>query len=172
MKLIREWDLRRKPWRITDIGRTGREVYINLGSADKLQPQVTFSIHPKGRDGRLNPVPKGTLEVVSIKGPHLALARITSLARGSDKDPILKSDYLFNPTWDPNSRKRIVLAGLADLNEDRSDTTKVLRQLLERQEWTWWAASTPAIPRSCPSWWARACPGRSITSSWATRWMT
>ncbi|MBY0231252.1 MAG: hypothetical protein K2W96_18375, partial [Gemmataceae bacterium] len=133
LKEIREWDLARKDWRIAGIGRTGREPYINIGTDHKLQPQVTFSIHSMGKDGRLNPVPKGTLEVVSIKGPRLAQARITSLSKNADKDPILKGDYLFNPTWDPSNPKRVVLAGLADLNEDKSDSTKVLRDLLERQ---------------------------------------
>ena len=130
---LRNWDVSRKPWKLTEMDRTGRMPYINLGSADKLQPQVTFSIHSLGRDGKLNPVPKGTLEVIAIKGPRLAQARITSLAKGNEKDPILKGDYLFNPTWDPHSRKRIVLAGLADLNEDRTDSTKVLLDLLARQ---------------------------------------
>ena len=48
-------------------------------------------------------------------------------------DPILKGDRLFNPTWDPNRKRRVALAGVADLGGDGTDNTEDFRRLLTRQ---------------------------------------
>ncbi len=135
LQTLRTWDVKRKDWRVIAMDRTGQNPYINLGSADNLQPQMTFSIHKMGPDGRLVAFPKGTLEVVRIIGPHQAQCRLTSTAKREDRerDPIIKGDYLFNPVWDPHQKRRVVLAGLADLNEDRSDATREFREMLKRQ---------------------------------------
>jgi hypothetical protein len=128
-QMLRDW---KKDWRIVEIDRTGNMPYINLGSADNLSPQVTFSIHAVGLDGKLSPTPKGSMEVVRVVGSHLAQARVTSI-KDPKKDPILKGDRLFNPTWDPSRKKRVAIAGLADLGGDGSDNTEDLRRLLRRQ---------------------------------------
>lgn len=134
-KELRNWDVKRHNWKIVDLDRTGTRPYINLGSADGLQPQVTFNVHELGPDGRLKEIPKGKLEVVRIVGPHLALARITVQATKSEreKNPITKGDYLFNHQWSPFARKRVFLAGLADMNGTGSDSTREFKQLLKRQ---------------------------------------
>lgn len=131
-KVLKEW---RRDWRIMDLDRKGNMVYINLGSADNLQPQVTFSIHSVGLDGQLNPQSKGTVEVMRILGSHLALAQVTSEkdTKNFKKNPIVKGDKLFNPTWDPNRKRHVAIAGLADLGGEGSDNTEDLRRLLKRQ---------------------------------------
>jgi len=128
---LKDWD---KDWQIITIDRTGKMPYINLGSADGLLPQVSFSIHAAtGVAGRkLNEIPKGTLEVVRVIGPHLAQARLTSV-RDEKKDPILRGDFIFNASWDPNRRKQVALAGLPDLGTDGADNTEDFRRLLARQ---------------------------------------
>ncbi|MFQ3651127.1 MAG: hypothetical protein SNJ75_12400 [Gemmataceae bacterium] len=125
-------DAWRKDWQIVDIDRFGRNYMINLGSADGLRPQMTFSVHEKGRDGKLNPIPKGTIEVIEVRGPKLARARLSSV-RNPAADPILKGDYLFNATWDPTRKKRVAIAGVVDLNDDHSNTTEEFLRLLRRQ---------------------------------------
>jgi hypothetical protein len=122
----------RKNWEITDIDRFGRNYYINIGSADGLRPQITFSVHELGKDGKLNPVPKATIEVVEVRGPKLAQARVTSI-RDAAANPILKGDRLFNATWDPTRKKHIALAGLVDMNNDRTDTTREFLRMLKNQ---------------------------------------
>jgi len=122
----------RKNFKVVDIDRTGKSVYINLGSSDNVQPQLTFSIHEKGADGKLKAVPKGTLEVVAVSGPHLSRARVTSI-RDETKDPILKGDYLFRAKWDPSRRSRVAIAGLVDLDDDHTDRTEQFVRLLKRQ---------------------------------------
>ncbi|NBO92146.1 MAG: hypothetical protein EBV06_07495 [Planctomycetia bacterium] len=129
VEALRTWN---KDWRIVDMDRLGKAPYINLGTSDRIQPQVTFSVHEMGKDGRLNPVPKGTVEVVQARGPKLAQVSITSV-KDPMKNPILKGDYLFNPTWDPNARIQVAIAGVVDLNDDRSDGTADFIRLLRRQ---------------------------------------
>jgi len=131
-KVLDAWT---KSWRVVDLDRRGDNAYISLGSNDGLTPQVTFSVHSVGPSGKLNPVPKGTVEVVRIMGPNQAQARITSV-KDAKKDPILKGDLLFNPTWDPNRQRHVAIAGIADLGGDASDSSDELRRLLSRQKVT------------------------------------
>lgn len=69
----------RSDWKITRMDARGGNPYINLGSADLVKPQLTFSIHGVGTDGRPNPQSKGTLEVVNVIGDHLSQTRISSV---------------------------------------------------------------------------------------------
>jgi hypothetical protein len=122
----------KKDWQIMWMDRKGTLPYINLGSADGLTPQVTFSVHSLGLDGRMNPSTKGTVEVVRVTGPHSAQVRVTSI-KDAQKNPIIKGDRLFNATWDPNRKRRVALAGIADLGGDGTDNTEDFRRLLRRQ---------------------------------------
>jgi RNA polymerase sigma factor (sigma-70 family) len=96
---LKRW---RKDWKIVAVDRKGTQVYINLGTADRVTPNLTFSIHSLGPDGKLSKA-KGTLEVVQVIGPHLSRARVTSV-KDSSRDPVMRNDRLFNPTWDPEKR--------------------------------------------------------------------
>jgi hypothetical protein len=129
VQMLKSW---KKDWQVVNMDRKGTMPYISLGSADGLTPQVTFSVHAVGLDGKLNSNPKGTLEVVRVIGPHLAQARLTSV-KDNRADPILKGDRLFNPTWDPNRKRRVALAGIADLGGDGTDNTEDFRRLMKSQ---------------------------------------
>jgi hypothetical protein len=122
----------RTDWRIVSMDRRGTQPYINLGSADHVQPQLTFTVHGLGNDGRPNPEPKATLEVVRVIGPHLSQTRVTSV-KDRNRDPILERDVIYNPSWDPNLKKHVAIVGLVDLSgEGRGDLFEFMRSL-ERQ---------------------------------------
>jgi hypothetical protein len=123
----------RTDWQITYMDPRGTMPYINLGTADKVKPQVTFSIHGLGLDGKPNPEPKGTLEVVNVLGEHLAQARITSV-KDPHRDPILKGDTLFNPLWNPNLKKHIAIAGMVDLSGGSRDAALGMDDFLRSLE--------------------------------------
>jgi hypothetical protein len=105
----------RTDWKIVRMNRTGQQPYINLGSADYVKPQLTFSIHAVGLDGRALPKSKGTLEVVNVLGDHLSQARVTS-ATDPLSSPIQVGDILYNPLWNPALKKHVALAGIVDLS--------------------------------------------------------
>jgi hypothetical protein len=117
-------------WKIVTIA--GTIPYINLGSADKVKPQLTFSIHGVGPDGKPLQEPKGTLEVVNVVDEHLSQARITNV-KDPNRNPVLIGDVLFNPSWDPNLKKHVALTGIIDLTGDGRDSSIEFRRNLERQ---------------------------------------
>jgi hypothetical protein len=121
-------------WKIVRMDLKGTMPYINLGSADGLETQTTFSVHSLGRDGKLSPTPKGTVEVIQLvpNERHLARVRITSQTDAKN-DPIVAGDQLFNPTWGPGQSKRVAIAGLADLGGEGTEDSADLRRLLKRQ---------------------------------------
>lgn len=122
----------RTDWKIVSMDRRGTNPYINLGSADKVKPQLTFTIHGVGLDGRPNPQPKGTLEVVNVIRDHLSQARITSV-KDANRDPILKGDVLYNPSWNPTIKKHVALAGIMDITGDGRDSLYEFMRNLQRQ---------------------------------------
>jgi hypothetical protein len=122
----------RTDWKIVRMDDRGTHPYINLGSADHVRPQLTFSVYGLGSDGRPYPQPKGTLEVVSVLGPHLSQARITSV-RDRNRDPITERDVIYNASWNPNIKKHVAVAGTIDLTGDGRDSLMEFMRNLERQ---------------------------------------
>jgi hypothetical protein len=99
------------------MGKTGELPYINLGSADRVKPQVTFAVHGAGADGRPLKEAKGSLEVIHVIGERLSQARITNQVDPAH-DPIVTGDLLVNPAWDPNQQRHVAIAGIVDLTGD------------------------------------------------------
>ena len=126
---LRTWQ---ENWKIVDLDRRGTMPYINLGSADHVTPQLTFSVHGVGPNGKPLPTVKGTIEVVKVLGEHLSQARVTSTA-DPGRDPILKGDLLFNPSWHPTQKKHVALVGLIDLTGDGRDSLPEMMRGLARQ---------------------------------------
>jgi hypothetical protein len=122
----------RTDWKIIRMDTRGLNPYINLGSADHVNPQLTFTIHGIGADGRPNPQPKGTLEVVNVLAPHLSQTRITSV-KNRNRDPITQGDVIYNASWNPNLKKHVAIAGIVDLTGDGRDSLYEFMRNLERQ---------------------------------------
>jgi hypothetical protein len=104
--------------------RTGT-VWIDLGRADSLQRQVTFSVYPADTTDLSAGSKKGSIEVTQVLGDHLAEARVVD-----DKlvDPIISGDKIFTPVWAPGEKRHFALVGFMDLDGDgRSDLQTVVR---------------------------------------------
>jgi hypothetical protein len=129
LEALKQW---KKPWRIIHMNRDGKKPYINLGTDDKVVPQLTFSVHARGLDGRPSPIAKGTVEIVTVIDAHTSQVRVTSV-RDEKSDPILKDDILFNPTWDPTVQKHVAIAGIIDPDSSGRDITADFMKQLERQ---------------------------------------
>src|SRR5262249_29140935 len=122
----------RTDWKVTSIDRTGKKPFINLGSADNVKPQTTFRVHGVRPDGRPMPQAKGTIEAVNVLNGHLSQTQVTDL-RDALHDPITPGDVLYNPTFSPDRKKHVAVAGLIDLNGDGRDDLNGFLRLLERQ---------------------------------------
>src|SRR5262249_18317823 len=132
----------RTGWKIVALDRTGATAYINLGSADKVNTQVRFTVHGGGADGKPDEQQKGVVEVVEGKGEHLARARVIYLdarllagERRHDRmrNPVLTNDVLVNPSWNPGQPKHIAIAGAVDLTGEGRDNTEEFVRALRRQ---------------------------------------
>jgi hypothetical protein len=143
-------DFEKPKGKIDAIDPESRFAYINVGASDNVKPLLTFSVYSPGPEGRADlyraegsqaqrekkraahePVPKGTLEVVSIIGPHSSKARITNV-REPGRDPLMRGDLIFNPVWSPNQHMHVAVTGMINLTGDGRDRSAEFIQTLQR----------------------------------------
>jgi hypothetical protein len=127
---------------VTWVNLRDNTCYINLGRADGLQRQVTFSVYdpgvftlevPNAADERSSsaqdkPKRKASIEVIEILDDHLAQCRILE---DSVKNPILPGDQLFTPAWRPGQRLQFALVGRMNIDGGRDDERQKVRNLIE-----------------------------------------
>ncbi len=110
---------------ITWVNQRNSAVWINLGRADSLTRQVSFSVFPPDVTSLTDKAAKkAKIEVTQILGDHLSEARVVDDDPGN---PIVPGDKLYTPLWSPGEKRHLALAGLMDLDGDgRSDLQMVL----------------------------------------------
>lgn len=123
-------ELEKPKGKVVNVDRGGEIVYIDLGSADNVKPQLTFSIYTAGANLR-GAQRKGALEVTNVLGPHLSKARVTELT-DANLQPVVRGDLLYNAAWNPTMRQHVAIAGLIDLTGDANDDTPAFIRGLER----------------------------------------
>jgi hypothetical protein len=124
VKPYREYKSEPPDGKIIRINQTKGTAYIDLGSADGLRRQTTFSVFPFDVTNALDRTPKGTIEVIRIVDPHMAEARITY---DSPTDPIVRGDKIVSPIFQKGRPERFAVAGFIDLTGNgRSDLPQLL----------------------------------------------
>jgi predicted nucleic acid-binding Zn-ribbon protein len=113
--------------RVTGVSQRYATVYLDLGSADGLRPQVTFAVAEAGLEDAAAAEQKGSIEVTKIVGPHMAEARITS---DSATNPIMPGDRVFSQVWDRGRQVGIGIAGFVDLDKDRKSDLEMLKSIV------------------------------------------
>jgi hypothetical protein len=106
--------------------RTGK-VWIDLGSADGLRPQVTFSVVADGVADAEAAEKKGSIEVVRILDEHMAEATITS---DDAKNPLMPGDRIYSQVWDRGRQVSFGIAGVIDLDKDRKSDLQRLKNII------------------------------------------
>ena len=119
-------------YKIVEMDRSGKEPFVNLGTAEAVRPGVTFSIHGRGPDGRPTPASKGTLEVINVINDHLSQAQVVSV-KDAQKDPILPGDFLYNPVFKPGGAQHVVIAGRIAMHGTQGDDLEEFERLLQRR---------------------------------------
>jgi len=102
-------------------------VWIDLGRADGLSRQTTFSVYAADAIDLSPAGKKASIEVTQIQGEHSAEARIVE-----DKisDPIMPGDKIFSPIWSPGQRRHFALLGFMDLDGDGRSDLETVRNLI------------------------------------------
>ena len=112
------------------VNQRQRLAWINLGSADGLTRQMTFSVFGQQQANAMKMVEqpkldgsgqervakldaKGRIEVVRVTGPHEAECRILE---DHASDPILPGDWIQTPAWSPGQHYGFALAGRLDVD--------------------------------------------------------
>lgn len=130
--------------RINWVNQRQRLTWINLGSADGLSRQMTFSVfsqeqasafkiqeqakaNGEGKERVAKLDAKGRIEVVRITGPHEAECRILE---DSAANPILPGDWIQTPAWSPGQHFGFALAGPMDVDGDGLDDTELIKSLI------------------------------------------
>jgi hypothetical protein len=113
--------------RIIGVEQGFATVTINLGSADGLRPQVTFSVSDAGLDDAAAAEKKGSIEVTRILGPHMAEAKITSDAA---VNPLLRGDRVYSQVWDRGRQVGFGIAGIIDVDDDGTSDLDRLKAII------------------------------------------
>jgi hypothetical protein len=113
--------------RVVSVNQNQRTVWLNLGLADGLREQVTFSVYDMGISGIHPSDRKARLEVTRVLDQHLSEARIVE---DSLRNPIVRGDVVYSPTWRPGMKVRFALAGVMDLNNDGRSDRDLIRNVI------------------------------------------
>lgn len=110
---------------IVGTSATGDEVFISLGTQDRLPRSLTFQVYSVGTriapdaDGNL-PRGKATIEVIR-RGRDSSVARVIRSARGNS---IIEGDVIVNAVYDPDKVYEFVVFGDFDTNRDFISTPR------------------------------------------------
>ena len=114
--------------RIAWVDQREGKVWINLGEADELRPQVTFSVYSGDANDVNAAVSKGSIEVVRLLSAHMAEARITD---DQSTRPLMEGDKVYSQVWNRGRQIGFAIAGVVDLNRDGSDDIEQLKQIIQ-----------------------------------------
>ena len=113
--------------RISWVNQNGT-VWINLGTADSLRRQVTFSVFDSDLHDAAKSKKKGSIEVTRLLGEHMAEARIT---KDDPKNPILTGDNIYSQIWHRGKKLHFALTGVIDFDGDGQSDLQLARELIE-----------------------------------------
>jgi hypothetical protein len=109
------------------VNQRQRLVWIDVGRADGLLRQTTFSVFDHDENGVSNAKRKARIEVVNLD-EHLAEARILE---DTPANPIIIGDVIFSPAWSPGQRVHFALAMKMDINKDGIDDYDMVKNIIE-----------------------------------------
>ncbi len=112
---------------VTLVNAASRIAWINLGSADGLKRQMTFSVIDQNAAGVTEDSMKGTIEVTRVAEPNRAEARIVSDILD---DPIVPGDKIYSPSFRRGQKTRFALAGVLDINGDDKDDREKVKSII------------------------------------------
>ena len=113
--------------RIAWVNQRQRLVWVDVGRADGLMRQTTFSVFDHDVNGVTNAVPKARIEVVRLTDDHMAEARILE---DSAANPILKGDAIHTPSWSPGQRIHFAIAGKMDIDGDKFEDYDTVKNII------------------------------------------
>jgi len=112
---------------VTWVNQRSGVVWVNLGRADGLNRQTSFSVYAADTNDVTKSGKKASIEITQILGDHVAEARIVD---DVVSDPIMPGDKVYTPVWTPGEHRRFALAGFIDIDEDGKSDLDMVRNLI------------------------------------------
>lgn len=113
--------------RIKWVNQGNSTVWIDLGPADALRRQVTFSVYDTEDNDAQKAKKKGKIEVIRMLGDHMAEARVTE---DDPRNPILPGDFIYSPVWHQGKPQHFAFTGKIDLNDDGRQDLELAKELI------------------------------------------
>lgn len=113
---------------ITWVSQRQRRAWINVGYADGLMRQTTFSVYDYDENGVSSAKRKARLEVIEVTQPHMAECRILE---DDIKNPILPGDKIFTPAWSPGQHLHFALSGNIDIDGDGRPDNEEVKNIIQ-----------------------------------------
>jgi flagellar biosynthesis chaperone FliJ len=113
--------------RIAWVNQRQKLVWIDVGRADGLLRQTTFSVFDHDINGVTNAVPKARIEVVRLSDAHMSECRILE---DSAANPILKGDAIHTPSWSPGQKVHFAIAGKMDIDGDKVEDYDTVKNII------------------------------------------
>jgi hypothetical protein len=112
---------------ITYVNQGTQTAWIDLGEADSLRRQVTFSVFDSALSDAAKAEKKGSVEVTRLLGEHIAEAKITS---DDPRNPILPGDRIYSQVWQRGKALRFGLTGFIDIDGDGVSDLQRVKDLI------------------------------------------
>lgn len=112
--------------RIIDVIDSSDQVFIDIGSEDRVVPGMTFEVYDNSTSIRVDPNTRGqnrgkaSIQVIKV-GDVTSTARVTRRTPGRS---LGKDDVIANAVFSPDYRFRFLVHGKFDINGDGRPTTK------------------------------------------------
>jgi len=116
--------------RVIDVSDAEGQVFVSIGSKQRVQPGMTFDVYDSPASITINPttgdpVPgKARVQILKVE-EETSTARVIPPDTGSDPSagarsgrPVLKDDVIANPVFSPDQRYRFLVHGKFDVDED------------------------------------------------------
>ncbi len=110
------------------VNQKEQRLWINIGEADHLRTQVTFSVYSGDESDALKADTKGSIEVTKILGPHMAEARITS---DVPTRPLMEGDKVYSQVWNRGRQVGFAIAGFIDMEGDGKPDIDELKSVIQ-----------------------------------------
>jgi hypothetical protein len=110
------------------VNQTARLVWVNLGQADKVRPQMTFDVFDADENNLARSEAKGRIEIHRVVDDHSseAVIREDLLA-----NPIMAGDHIDSHVWERGQPLRFALTGVLDIDDDGRNDRELLARLIE-----------------------------------------
>jgi len=109
------------------VNQRNRTVWINIGEADSLRPQVTFSVYDGDQNDALSAERKGSIEITRILSDHMAEATITD---DRATRPLMSGDKIYSQVWNRGRQVGFAITGVIDFNDDGQSDLEQLKRII------------------------------------------